>query len=46
MLTMKNKEVSRQLIRVALYVRVSGEEQKIKGSLRHGTAGTFKGVCS
>ncbi|HJA66034.1 MAG TPA: recombinase family protein [Candidatus Mediterraneibacter cottocaccae] len=28
---MKNKEVSRQLIRVALYVRVSGEEQKIKG---------------
>lgn len=28
---MKKKEISEKLVRVALYVRVSGEEQKIKG---------------
>ncbi len=28
---MKNKEITEKIIRVALYIRVSGEEQKIKG---------------
>ena len=28
---MRNKEIAPALVRVALYIRVSGEEQKIKG---------------
>ena len=28
---MSEKEIENRLIRVALYIRVSGEEQKIKG---------------